>query len=508
MTSLAIRFLAGRFHATPWGHHVNEGLPEWPPSPWRLLRAFIAAMHNGTAKSERALAWSALRKLASPPTFWLPEASVGHTRHYLSLNQRERSKTTLTFDAFVAVDRDRPLVVCWPTELTDSERLALAGLAGRVGYLGRAESWSQIALWPDDQPPTGCECRPSNGVPVGATQAIPVLCPAEDVTLQDLERDTPSLQREGWSDPPGTRWVRYELPADALRPPASRLHSQPRNEERPTVVELAFSASVLPLLVDGVLVMDRLRQAALDQFAHLHPGQHAGTLAGKEVTGQPLQLQHRHAHFVPEGWSAGARLTHAFVWAPDGLSDEELEALAAIRVLNLKRRDEAVRQRSDFEKGQAVIAARREGNSGILSVAVTGIGRSEDFAHSRLFQRAQAWRSRSPFVPPRHAKEGRETPEEQVIRELTLRSHPTPQRCERTTGALLRSPRGGRALETRWVEFDVRRRQRRPTTWPTGFRLTFEGPVQGPILLGWGSHYGLGLFVPDEQPNFPDFRRA
>ena len=40
--SVTIRFSAGRFHATPWGHHVNEGLPEWPPSPWRLLRALVA----------------------------------------------------------------------------------------------------------------------------------------------------------------------------------------------------------------------------------------------------------------------------------------------------------------------------------------------------------------------------------------------------------------------------------------------------------------------------------
>ena len=40
--SIAVAFPAGRFHATPWGHHVNEGLPEWPPSPWRLLRALIA----------------------------------------------------------------------------------------------------------------------------------------------------------------------------------------------------------------------------------------------------------------------------------------------------------------------------------------------------------------------------------------------------------------------------------------------------------------------------------
>jgi CRISPR-associated protein Csb2 len=28
-------------------------------------------------------------------------------------------------------------------------------------------------------------------------------------------------------------------------------------------------------------------------------------------------------------------------------------------------------------------------------------------------------------------------------------------------------------------------------------RLTFEQPVRGPIALGFGSHFGLGLFEPE-----------
>ena len=37
--TIKLTFPGGRYHATPWGRHVNEGVPEWPPSPWRLLRA-------------------------------------------------------------------------------------------------------------------------------------------------------------------------------------------------------------------------------------------------------------------------------------------------------------------------------------------------------------------------------------------------------------------------------------------------------------------------------------
>ena len=43
MTTIELRFAANRFHATPWGRHVNEGVPEWPPSPYRLMRALYDA---------------------------------------------------------------------------------------------------------------------------------------------------------------------------------------------------------------------------------------------------------------------------------------------------------------------------------------------------------------------------------------------------------------------------------------------------------------------------------
>ena len=38
MLAIKFTFTANRYHATQWGRHVNEGVPEWPPSPWRILR--------------------------------------------------------------------------------------------------------------------------------------------------------------------------------------------------------------------------------------------------------------------------------------------------------------------------------------------------------------------------------------------------------------------------------------------------------------------------------------
>ena len=51
MIAIKLRFLAGRFHATPWGRHVNEGVVEWPPSPWRLLRALAATFYRARLRA-------------------------------------------------------------------------------------------------------------------------------------------------------------------------------------------------------------------------------------------------------------------------------------------------------------------------------------------------------------------------------------------------------------------------------------------------------------------------
>lgn len=45
--SISIWFLTGRAHLHPWQTHHSEGRVEWPPSQWRLLRAFVAVAGRG-----------------------------------------------------------------------------------------------------------------------------------------------------------------------------------------------------------------------------------------------------------------------------------------------------------------------------------------------------------------------------------------------------------------------------------------------------------------------------
>jgi CRISPR-associated protein Csb2 len=180
--SIHIRFLTGRAHLHPWHAAPNEGRVEFPPSPWRLLRALVAvagrglttlpqADHQGgfsndwfagaaMCRSRNRKASGAdefwkqhvdalplttlaalLHKLTDPPVVWLPATGIGHTRHFFAIESGERPGTQ-TFDTFAAVDPEHPLVFEWSNvDLDEQETKNLNSLVSRLLYFGRAESW-------------------------------------------------------------------------------------------------------------------------------------------------------------------------------------------------------------------------------------------------------------------------------------------------------------------------------------------------------------------------------
>jgi CRISPR-associated protein Csb2 len=83
MIVISMKFLAGRFHATPWERHVNESSLEYPPSSWRLLRALVATFYRTQPEGMTTEQLTRiLDALSAPPAFHLPPAAIGHTRHY------------------------------------------------------------------------------------------------------------------------------------------------------------------------------------------------------------------------------------------------------------------------------------------------------------------------------------------------------------------------------------------------------------------------------------------
>lgn len=108
MATIALRFPGGRYHATPWGNHVNEGDVEWPPIPWRILRALLATGFTRLGwRSVPETAQSLISSLAGVlPSFRLPSGTVAHTRHYMPTMWT----TTKVIDAFIRLDPDDELL--------------------------------------------------------------------------------------------------------------------------------------------------------------------------------------------------------------------------------------------------------------------------------------------------------------------------------------------------------------------------------------------------------------
>lgn len=521
MIAVAFRFSGGRYHATPWGRHVNEGLVEWPPSPWRLLRSLIACYHRKGRHLPEPVVRSVVGKLAGLPVYHLPPAALGHTRHFMPQRDPLGSDRTKVFDAFAAVSD--PLVAVWPeADLDPEERRVLQTLLERLSYLGRAESWVEARLLPawTGQP----NCLPVEaGVPEGWETITLLAAQAPDAYLawardrqpaalaasgggrrgrrggeavpppdlwSALHADTAALHQEGWSAPPGSRWVDYARPAGALRVTHQPRRARPR-EALPSVARFALAGPVLPRLTDAVALGERLRRALMALTRGLDdPTAALALFSGRAPDGTPLDDDHAHAFFLPADDDGDGRIDHVTVHAPAGLPAPAQAVLGRLRVL------------------KGVVGA---GGHDLFAVLV-GLGQPADYGGFQVLEgrtpqlaESRVWVSRTPYLLTRHPKthkDGRpklgpdglqvDGPEAQVRAELARRGFPALIAVEPVAGTEM----GGKPV--RWLAFRRERltgggRLAGPIGY--GFRLEFAEPVRGPIALGYGCHFGLGQFV-------------
>src|ERR1039458_1258362 len=130
---ISIRFLTGRAHLHHWHAHHSDGRVDWPPSPWRLLRALVAAAGSGLTTLPDSIApvladmdgddlplsrlSSLLSEIAGPPEIWLPRTSGGHTRHFLPIHKGDgtvKNSGSAVFDTFASLGKDTPIQFRWP----------------------------------------------------------------------------------------------------------------------------------------------------------------------------------------------------------------------------------------------------------------------------------------------------------------------------------------------------------------------------------------------------------
>jgi CRISPR-associated protein Csb2 len=519
---LKIKFSAGRYHATPWGRHVNEGVPEWPPSPWRLLRALVATWKRTCRSVAEERIKRILEALLAPPKFRLPPARVAHTRHYMPVNKGSGTVRTLVFDTFVSLSRTDELLIGWPgATLEADDQATLAELLANLSSLGRAESWVEAELW-KGEPEWNCEPAAAS-----AGELVSVFCPDPATALDDehfpvpdakklkkgtltpaehlfdcpawhLCLDTQTIHEEKWSQVPGARWVSYARRGDAFTQAPPKVDAKP-TRLRPTVARFALDGAVLPRITETLSVADAIRGELMRRYARVvrrrlglpdnatwrtHPDMRSRTFSGKDADGK-IQGSHAHAYFLPTDEDGDGRIDHLTVVASGGFSSDETTALDSLRDLRLAEAE--------------------------LALQLVGLGQPGDF-RSPLFGPSKVWYSATPLVVTRHVKargtkkdppecrgiDGRALFTRLVLDEELARW--IDRRGGRAVGAdvaALSRDRPGRHPGV--LEF---RRARKGKPGDDGFRratgefsVTFEEEVAGPICLGHNSHFGLGLFL-------------
>ncbi len=546
MFALEFRFPARRYHATPWGRNVNEADVAWPPEPWRLLRALIATWWR---KGDRAR-WSEddlahlIDSLAETlPEYSLPTGAIhAHTRHYMPTGSLDkgRPKTTLVFDAFVRLPEGSTLVAAWPRVTLAPEAFAFAvDLADAIGYLGRAESWTQcraLAEWDG-----AANCRPldgsTGGDPVrllapltpGAYAAERqrimddmkremVAAPGRPPTPRTIEKkldkvlrskgrqahtlperlvdalalDTADYQDRGWSRPPAGREVVYAREPEAapgvVALPRGRLRRSPSAHDLPTVARFLLAGRPLPRIEDAVRIGELMRRAALARFGWQHD-ETAGRripkapweISGRGADGKPLRdRSHAHAFWLPEDANGDGWIDHVSVFIAGGMNDRVRRALDRITRLWLPPKQRP----ADDEAEPGSVKEWR--------LALEGFGTPVDFAGgARIFGSSARWTSVTPFLASGHLKASGHAGE---VRRLLNRRGLDATGVEVTELPAIDiggAPR--RAIH--FHRFRTRGREAQPDAAGALLGIALPQPIEGPLAIGYGSHFGLGLFA-------------
>jgi CRISPR-associated protein Csb2 len=510
MLAIRLTFPAGRYHATPWGRHVNEADVAWPPEPWRIVRALIATWHRklDPERFPKACLEQLLAVLAEhTPVYQLPPAIHSHVRHYMPVREGAKDKNTLIFDAFAQVAKDDPLIIAWPAVDLDEDQTALLdALLWAAGYLGRAESWveaERLVSWNPEE----ANCRPGEtsidtetGEVLG--EVIPLFAPltpsdyvsfrretmaglekrqmkpAErrtiEATLPDnwltaLSLDTADLQKAGWSQPPAARKVFYRRPLEALKPRAMRSFVRRKAPLSVTTIRLALYGKPLPLLEDAVRVGEWARLAAISKAGFLLGKDHVPPILSGH--GLPEGNRHGHAFYLPEDADDDGRIDHLLIHAPDGFDHDCQRALANITRLWNK-------------------------DGGEWQVLFEGQGEAAQFEiDCRLVRESRVWRSLTPYLHPWHWKKNFGVPE-QIRRECRERGLLLEPQVQLVVDGEIEIADGLKRRPVHFHRFRSKRGLSQPDTRGCFVELTFAEPVRGPLALGFGCHFGLGLFQP------------
>ncbi|MFS8585275.1 MAG: type I-U CRISPR-associated protein Csb2 [Acidimicrobiia bacterium] len=448
---------------------------EWPPSPARLVAALVAG--DGTRDRCRVTDGTELRVLerAAPPIIHAdPTDDVARSRlreRFVVVNDKAKSAVQDYPGRTNGVERPGTrlsprhprLAYVWPdVEVDEDTMAALRSRAARVGYLGCADS--PVRLRVHDGPPSSAPATTRRPDPSGeATLPVPFDGYVEVLdAAYDMFTAGTSARRS---------WFRSEHARYASPTPTSV--ASPSREG--TMVALRFERPVSGRRV--LTVTETLREAVLDLYQRLVAAEGEELPAVLHGHATPVGSQHAHFLALPDVGHehARGRIHGAAIWLPPHAGADVVEGVRQV-VWNLT---ELVRP-------------------GALEVRVhpwSGESRPWAVVPRRWYGPARRWVTAFPVIHERYVR-----PHPGLAHVAEWSRHAgieaplvdvEQSRVPLIPGAASLHPR--EALGTRYPRMPY-----------SHMRLTFDRPVTGPVFIGRGRQFGLGLCVPDDPPATED----
>lgn len=222
MIRISVRFTTCQYSARPWGAKDGYDGHEWPPSPFRIVRAATAAWKYNLPDIAEERVHAAVRRLASElPVFCLPR--VGR------IAGRGAARKGAP-PAPWRIDPREELHVVWQgTALDAGEEATLSAILARVPYLGRTDSWCEMRLAGGAEAGGAAQvaqarrvnCRPYVHGREASPGAVParVIVPRPDIAMEDVYRsDPPSDEERARACPDGAKGVPYLIDGAAASP--------------------------------------------------------------------------------------------------------------------------------------------------------------------------------------------------------------------------------------------------------------------------------------------------
>ena len=464
-TTLEFKFLSGQYHATEWGRNVNEGLIDWPPSPWRMLRAIISAWKTYANEIEDSKVRPIIEQMCKcKVSFRIPSAVQTHTRHYMPT----RKSSEKVIDSFVMTDKDGCLYAQWDDlNLEEEQEETLEKIVSKIRYLGRAESWCKVRIAEQHKSPN---CVLLDGDNSEGKDIIDVITPTQDATLEDLCMETRDIYKSKKSHPDKSRFVQYVREKDCFA------HIQSTRKPKKTKVNMVrymIVGNVRPRITETIKIGDMAKRSAMSIYGKSNNGGLSETLSGKD-SNREISKGHRHAYYLPTDEDGDNVLDHITIIAKEPFDEKELGALNKMNKI-------------------------RHYQNQFVDLVHEARGITTDFDKIPILESSKRWETVTPFVLNRHMKlkgSNRDIivdgPEDQLRDEIRNRFG------DKTNirGLIIDDAKFMMRTGIKPIQFKRWRKDRLPGFGAYNVRIEFENDMSGPLSFGHGSHFGLGLFVP------------